>query len=233
MNARSSDVRPRILRLRTLCRSEFTQGEPIRDLKVHQRPIREVLPLLRQCGVEAIALPGDVITPGTVKDARDLMGLRILLEGEAASSAAARGTDLARLKELEELCRASYNPNDHRSVTKFLADNFDFHMAIATLSGNARLIDALRQVIQQLEWVMHHGLTATTRSDEIVHEHAELVAAILSGNAAKAREIAVLQGHTSQRMVLEALLSSEDVISNNITALHEGSRRSRSSQDKK
>ena len=102
---------------------------------------------------------------------------------------------------------------------KFLAANFDFHMAVGRLSGNARLIDALQQVLEQLERVMHLGLTATNRADEIVHEHTDLVNAILSGDAEKARDVAVSQGHSSQRMVLEALLASDVVMSTNIGAL--------------
>jgi DNA-binding GntR family transcriptional regulator len=216
-----TEVKRRILDLRMPPGSPFTEGELVADLKVSKTPIREALARLRQEGlVDAMARSGYVVTPVTVKDARDLMGLRTLLEGEAASLAAARGTDLARLRDLEALCRASYNPKDRNSVVKFLAANFNFHMAIGTLSGNARLIDALRQVLEQLERVMHLGLTSTSRADEIVHEHTELVAAILSGDPDKAREVAVSQGHTSQRMVLEALLSSDIVMSTNIGALH-------------
>lgn len=219
-----TEVKRRILDLRMPPGSAFTEGELVADLKVSKTPIREALARLRQEGlVDAMARSGYVVTPVTVKDARDLMGLRTLLEGEAAALAATRGTDLARLKELEELCRTSYKPKDRKSIVRFLAANYNFHMAIGQLSGNARLIDALQQVLEQLERVMHLGLTATSRADEIVHEHTELVSAILSGDPDKARDVAVSQSHTSQRMVIEALLSSDIVMSTNIGALHNGS----------
>jgi DNA-binding GntR family transcriptional regulator len=215
-----TEVKRRILDLRMPPGSAFTEGELVADLNVSKTPIREALARLRQENlVDAMARSGYVVTPVTVKDARDLMGLRTLLEGEAASLAATRGTDLENLKELEKLCQASYSPKDRSSVVKFLAANFDFHMAIGRLSGNARLIDALQQVLEQLERIMHLGLTATNRADEIVHEHTDLVNAILSGDADKAREVAVSQGHSSQRMVLEALLASDVVMSTNIGAL--------------
>ena len=215
-----TEVKRRILDLRMPPGSAFTEGELVADLGVSKTPIREALARLRQENlVDAMARSGYFVTPVTVKDARDLMGLRTLLEGEAAALAAARGTDLEHLKDLEKLCRASYNPKDRGSVVKFLAANFDFHMAIGRLSGNSRLIEALQQVLEQLERVMHLGLTATNRADEIVHEHTDLVNAILSGDAEKAREVAVSQGHSSQRMVLEALLASDVVMSTNIGAL--------------
>lgn len=219
-----TEVKRRILDLRMPPGSPFTEGELVADLNVSKTPIREALARLRQEGlVEAMARSGYLVTPVTVKDARDLMSLRTLLEGEAASLAAARGNDLARLRKLEELCKTSYNPKDRGSVVKFLSANYNFHMAVGQLSGNARLIEALQQVLEQLERVMHLGLTATSRADEIVHEHTELVAAILAGDPDKAREVAISQGHTSQRMVLEALLSSDIVMSTNIGAFHNGS----------
>lgn len=216
-----TEVKRRILDLRMPPGSAFTESELVADLGVSKTPIREALARLRQEGlVDALARSGYFVTPVTVKDARDLMGLRTLLEGEAAALAATRGTDLDYLKDLDKLCLASYDPKDRSSVVRFLAANFDFHMAIGQLSGNARLIEALQQVLEQLERVMHLGLTATNRADEIVHEHTDLLNAILSGDAEKARDIAVSQGHSSQRMVLEALLASDVVMSTNIGALN-------------
>ena len=216
-----TEVKRRILDLRMPPGSAFTESELVADLNVSKTPIREALARLRQEGlVEAMARSGYVVTPVTVKDARDLMGLRTLLEGEAAALAASRGTDVEHLRDLETLCQASYDPTDRGSVVKFLAANYDFHMAVGKLSGNTRMIDALQQVLEQLERVMHLGLTATSRADEIVHEHTELVNAILSGDPDKARDVALSQGRTSQRMVLEALLSSDVVMSTNIGALN-------------
>ena len=52
------------------------------------------------------------------------LGLRTLLEGEAAALAATRGTDLDYLKDLEKLCQASYNPRDRGSVVKAFENVF-------------------------------------------------------------------------------------------------------------
>lgn len=218
------EIKRRILDLRLPPGSAFTESEFVSELKVSKTPVREALARLRQEGlVDAMPRSGYVVTPVTVKDARDLMGLRTLLESEAAALAAARGSDLSRLRELDELSNVSYDPRDRESVVRFLAANFEFHMAIAKLSGNARLVEALQQVLEQLERVMHLGLVATSRSDEIVSEHTELVAAILSGDPERARQVALAQGRTSQRMVLESLLSSEVVLTTNIGALpHSG-----------
>jgi DNA-binding GntR family transcriptional regulator len=63
---------------------------------------------------------------------------------------------------------------------------------------------------------MHLGLVATSRAEEIVHEHHDLLAAISVGDADRAREVAVSQARAAQRMILEALLDSDAVQSTNL-----------------
>jgi DNA-binding GntR family transcriptional regulator len=214
------EVKRRILDLRMPPGSAFTEGELVADLAVSKTPIREALARLRQENlVAAMARSGYVVTPVTVKDARDLMGLRTLLEGEVAALAATGGSDRGHLVELEKRCQDSYDPADRSSVGTFLAANADFHLAIAQLAGNVRLVEALRQVLEQLERVMHLGLTLAGGAGEVVHEHGDLVGAILAGEGEQARAVAVAQGQASQRIVLEALLASDVVMSANIGAL--------------
>lgn len=214
------DIKRRILDLRLPPGTAFTEGELVADLGLSKTPIRDALARLRQEGlVEAIARSGYRVTPVTIKDARDLMSLRTLLEGEAAALAASRGTELGLLKELEDLCMTSYEPGDRDSIVNFLTANHEFHLAVAQLSGNWWLAETLRQVLEQLERVMHVGLALTSRADEIVHEHKDLVTAILSGDADKAREVAVAQSHKAQLMVLSGLLSSDAILSTNLGVL--------------
>jgi DNA-binding GntR family transcriptional regulator len=211
------EIKRRILDLRMPPGSDFNEGELVADLGLSKTPIREALARLRQEQlVDAVARSGYRVTPVTLKDARELLVLRTLLEGEAAALAASNGADLSHLKKLESLCHESYNPQDRSSVAAFLGANFDFHMAVARLSGNTRLAETLRTVLEQLERVMHLGLSLSSRADEIVHEHKELVAAILSGDADAARETSVTQSRSSQLMVLNALLSSDAVLSTNL-----------------
>jgi DNA-binding GntR family transcriptional regulator len=212
-----SEVKRRILDLRMPPGSEFTEGELVADLGVSKTPVREALARLRQENlVTAIPRSGYRVTPVTVKDARDLMALRTLLEGEAAALAAQRGADADGLRRLEDLCSVSYNPSDRDSIVNFLVANREFHVAVAKLSGNERLSEMLVGVMEQLERVMHLGLSLTSRSEEIVHEHRELVDSILGGDAERARQIAVDQARSAQTMILTALLSSDAVLSTNL-----------------
>ncbi len=200
--------------------SDFTEGQLVEDLGVSKTPIREALARLRQENlVEAIARSGYRVTPVTVKDARDLMSLRLILEREAASLAALHNTDADQLRKLEKLCQASYNPADRNSIVKFLGANHEFHMAVARMGGNDRLASMLEDVLEQLQRIMHLGLALSSRAGEITHEHKEMIAAILSGDTEKAGEVAAAQARSSQLMVLNALLSSDAVLSTNIGSL--------------
>lgn len=212
-----SEVKRRILDLRMPPGSEFTEGELVDDLGVSKTPVREALARLRQENlVVAVPRSGYRVTPVTVKDARDLMALRTLLEGEAAALAAQRGADSERLKKLDELCNMSYDASSRESVVSFLQVNRDFHLAVAELSGNERLAEMLIGVLEQLQRVMHLGLALTERSEEIVHEHRDLLDAILGGDPERARKAAVDQAHSAQTMILTALLSSDAVLSANL-----------------
>ena len=195
----------------------FTEASLAKDLGISKTPVREALARVRRDGlVEASARSGYRVTPVTLKDARDLFALRILLEGEAAALAARYMADPKHLLVLDRLQRASYNPKDVGSVKTYMRRNTEFHITIARASGNTHLAAALEQVLDQMERLFNIGLALTSRADEIVHEHTDLSRAIVSGDDKAAREIAVSQIRNSQKMVLDALLASPRLLSTNV-----------------
>lgn len=202
----------------------FSETDACELLRMSKAPVRDALARLRREGlVVSAARSGYTVAPMTVKDARDLLGLRTLFEGASAALAAAQRGDLDRLRELDELCQMHYDPSDPDSVHRFLSANSAFHVAVAELAGNQRLVDQLARVIDQLERYMHLGLRLASHADEIVHEHRDLVAAIATGDARRARRLAEQQAHDSHRMVVDGLLSSEVVLTANIgSSLGEG-----------
>jgi DNA-binding GntR family transcriptional regulator len=63
---------------------------------------------------------------------------------------------------------------------------------------------------------MHLGLALTTAAEDCLHDHRDLLDAILAGDAAAARDIAVSQAQRSHRMVVDGLLNSEPILSTNL-----------------
>lgn len=213
-------IKRRIIQLDLPPGQRFTESQLASELGLSKTPVREALAKLEREGlVEVIARSGYRVSDVTLKDARDLLAVRTLLETEAAGLAAARIGDGKQLQALNELCRITYDPSDRSSIARFLEANTEFHATVAEAGGNEQLAEMLRTVLDQLERLFHLGLALTTTSEEMVHEHQDLVRAIMSGNVAEARAVAEAQTRASQLMVLEGLLSSPSLLATNIVAV--------------
>ena len=105
----------------------------------------------------------------------------------------------------------SSTPADATSVDRFLEANTVFHLMVASASASRRLTQTLEIILVQMERLFRIGLLLSSRADEIVHEHQDLLQAILAGDSERARRVAVDQVRASQRMVVDALVSSDDV----------------------
>jgi len=189
-----------------------TEAELAQTFGISKTPVREALAHLQhEALVEVVGRSGYRVTPLTLKQARELFGLRTVLEGEAAALAAKRPLGPSELGELERLAQATYDPNDPRSVAAFLELNTELHCGIALLGGNERLTGVLHGVLQELERFFRVGLALSGRTALISHEHREVADAIAAGNADLARQRAVSQCVASQEMVLAALALSDSL----------------------
>lgn len=111
------------------------------EFGVSKSPAREALALLCQDNlVEAIPRVGYRVTPISIQDVHEVYDLRQILEGEAASVAAAR----ASKAEVEALLESDVSwgerlRNTDASPREYLRFHDAFHLGIAELSGNRRL----------------------------------------------------------------------------------------------
>lgn len=212
-----AQIKRRIIRLEIPPGGGFTEAELARDLGLSKTPVREALAQLRlERLVEVDPRSGCRAAPVTLRDTMEVCALRSLLEGEAASLAAGRLDDIDQLLTLDRLFRSRYSPDDRDSVDAFLEHNTEFHCTVARAGGNDRLADLLAGVLHQLERLFRIGLVYSSRADEIVHEHEDLVGAIMSGDPDRARSVALAGARASQKMVLDGLMASPDILSANI-----------------
>jgi DNA-binding GntR family transcriptional regulator len=194
-----------------------TEAELAHAFGISKTPVREALSHLQhEALVEVVGRSGYRVTPLTLKQARELFGLRTVLEGEAAALAAERSLGSPELHELERLAQVTYDPSDPSSVAAFLELNTELHCGIAVLGGNERLAGVLHGVLQELERFFRVGLALTARSAHITHEHSDVADAIAAGNPEVARQRAVSQCVASQEMVLGALALSDSLATANI-----------------
>jgi DNA-binding GntR family transcriptional regulator len=192
--------------------TEISEAQLVAHYKLGKAPVRMALNRLAHDGlVRAIPRRGYRVTEVTLKDIHDVFELRLMLEPAAARMAAGR-VDAQRLRALDEVCRAGYQPGDARSTSRFLEANKAFHVEIARAAGNARLADAVEQLLDEMTRLLHLGLGLRNRSQEMQREHRALVKALTRGDGSTAERICREQIEAARGMVLSAILTSSSVM---------------------
>jgi DNA-binding GntR family transcriptional regulator len=198
--------------------AEISEAQLCEQYKLGKAPVRVALSRLAHDGlVRAIPRRGYMVTPVTLKDIQDVFELRLMLEPRAARLAAGR-VNAKRLRVLDDICQAGYQPGEARSTARFLEANKEFHVAIAQASGNSRLAHAIEQLLDEMTRLLHLGLGIRNRTREMQHEHRTLVRALVRGDGETAETICREQIEAARDMVLKAILSSDSVMNVAISA---------------
>lgn len=116
-----------------------SEPELTQRLGTQKAAVRAALLKLSHEGlVSAIPRQGYVVSPLTMKDALDLIELRILVEPRAAFLAAGR-MDPRQLDRADLLYERGYDRSSPRSIRSYLKRNREFKIEMARASGNSRL----------------------------------------------------------------------------------------------
>ena len=183
---------------------QVTEAQLAARYALGKAPIRAALLGLCQEGyVRAIPRRGYVIIPITMRDVQDIIQLRLLLEPTAARLAAGRVTD-EPLQRLEALCNVRSKPRERSSEPAVVAHR-ELHLIIARASGNQRLADALAKLYDDVERLIHLGVSRI--SPEEMSGYRPLVAALAAGDGEIAARLMIEQIELGRKRILEALLS--------------------------
>lgn len=190
---------------------EFSPGEQIAQAGLMERyqigitPIREALQRLALDGfVQSIPRLGYIVTPITFSDVHEMYELRMIAESAAVRLAALRSPQ-EDLKKLLAGADFSYVYQDVESYKVFLGQNREFHIAIARLSGNQRLVDLISGLLDELTRLFHLGLGIRDSAAEMHDAHIALGQALLERNPDRAEQIVRSEIEVSQQRVVEAL----------------------------
>ena len=85
------------------------------------------------------------------------------------------------LERLTRLAATEYTYHDWDSYVEFLDRNLDFHIQLASLSRNDRLVSVLKDLLGSMQRFFYLGLDLGDFASEMRAEHEELVA-LLSGD---------------------------------------------------
>jgi DNA-binding GntR family transcriptional regulator len=168
-------------------------------------PVREACRRLQQEGLlTSIPYKGYFVSQISIKEINNCFDLRVVLETHALELAIDRA-QAQHLRTLEELAASEYTYDDHSSYIEFLDRNQDFHIRVASLSGNDRLVSTLGDLIAAMQRFFFLGLDLGDYGGEMRGEHEELVALMQEGNKQRAVECLRAQILASRDRILRAL----------------------------
>jgi len=168
-------------------------------------PVREACRRLQQEGLlAAIPYKGYFVNHISMKQIADCFELRLLLETHAAELAVARATD-ADVAKLRRAAAVEYTYHDWESYAEFLEQNLEFHLLVAALSGNDRLVATLRDLLSSMQRFFFLGLDLGDYGGEMRAEHEVLVGALEGRDAGAAVESLRRQISRSRDRIVRAL----------------------------
>jgi DNA-binding GntR family transcriptional regulator len=186
----------------------LTESEVANRMRAGKTPVREALRRLVHEGLVVVRpRQGYAVAPISLRDVEDLCGLRLIVEPAAVTLATGR-LDRARTSALDELCHVGYDVTKPESVRAFLHANRLFHATIADACGNRKLAALVDQLLVESQRIIQFGMLLHPQSQEAVHSHEALLAALRRKRAPEARRLVEEEIHATERMVVESILRS-------------------------
>jgi len=167
-------------------------------------PVRDALQMLGQEGLITIKpRSGYFVTQITLKELRDMLELREILEVAAVERAAEAITDI-QLAALQKV-HAGYTGDDDRAYTRYTDENRQFHYLLAQASGNQELALALRSLHDRLARFMVIR-QAGKKLEEI---HGILIDRLAAKDVAGARQAILQEVRNSRMAILDRIMQEE------------------------
>ena len=195
-----------IITLRLAPGAALTEQQLARSHRTSRVPVREACRRLQQEGLlTAIPYKGYFVSQISLKEIEDCFDLRASLEAFAVERAVERAS-AADLAGLAELARTEYTYDDRASYAEFLERNLEFHLRLAQLTGNGRLVHTLHDLVESMQRFFFLGLDLGDYGGEMRSEHEELVELMAARSAERAVGCMRDQIAASRERVLRAVL---------------------------
>ncbi len=174
------------------------------DFGTSVSPVRDALQMLGQEGLVTIRpRAGYFVTHMTLKQLRDLLNLREILETAAIDRAVKNITD-NQLNQLATV-HGEYTGEDADAYDRYTDENRRFHVGLAEASGNAELAGQIGRIMDRLARFM-----VLSKSGKIMKStHDRIVSAIRRKETAAARKNLIKEIQTSRRTILDHVMAEE------------------------
>jgi len=180
---------------RDILEREFDPGEPLTEQALSHRynvsrtPVREALARLeRDRLVRVVPKKGAFVRSVSHDDVRELYQIREALEALAMRLAAPR-LDPGELAGFEARFRDLKSRGARATPAEVRALGDEFHAVVLKRAGNARLVEALEQIREQIRPVWTMAVMAPRRVQGLVHEHLAIIDALRRPDARRAERL--------------------------------------------
>jgi DNA-binding GntR family transcriptional regulator len=167
-------------------------------------PVRDVLQMLSHEGLVVIKpRSGYFVMSITLKQLRDLLDVRRLLELSAVERAAARISQ-EQIQELQTV-HAGYTGDDDESYDRYTDENRRFHYLLAKAGGNNELADLVAKLHDQLARFM--VMRRAGKTMEVTHKR--IVEALNAHDAETARQSLLDDIDRAHEAILDSIMEED------------------------
>lgn len=196
-------------------RGEFSPGTRLveqrlaEDLGVSRTPVREALYRLEREGlVTKIPHRGIIVRDHDPEELMEVLELRGLLEGYAASLAAKRA-DQELFDELEGILRASEEAIQRGDIDRVIELNTDFHETLYRRCGNRRLFELIKDLRDQFYRFRVCILKLPGMPERSIRDHHEMIELMRRGESEAVEEFVREHISKGKERLLEELRTEE------------------------
>jgi len=196
-------VRGEILACTLMPGEELREGALAKRYGVSKSPVRDAMQKLEFEGlVDIEPRRGHRVKPISVSDAEDILELRTILETGAVRKIIKTASDEA-IASLDRFRIA-----DLSSIPGFAAYNREFHHALGVMSGNQRLAEETRRVMEIYDRLCVVSLQAQRGAggfEAPLADHVAIIDAIQARNAAQASRVVARHVSKSKAAIMRGL----------------------------
>lgn len=167
-------------------------------------PVRDALQMLSHEGlVDIKPRSGYFVKSITLKQLRDLLDVRRILELTAIEKAALRATE----EQIEELCHvhAGYTGDDDESYDRYTDENRRFHYLLARASGNNELAELVGSLHDRLARFM--VMRRAGKTMELTHE--KIIEALRTQDVEAARQSLLDDIDRAHEAILDRIMEGD------------------------
>ena len=160
-------------------------------LGISRTPVREALQMLEHEGwVKTEPWKGTYVLDITEQDIEEVFQLRMTLEPLVIELIIQTLKD-EHCRNLDEFFRIQTKFSEEMNADDFIKTDRDFHMYLAELTGNRRLIQILSNLSDMMRRLGIKAIKSKIRYEETLQEHAKLIKELKRRDLSKARQATI------------------------------------------